>query len=206
MNNITLFGNKLFADHLHYNIEGNRYVSYMITLTLKDLFDLNQAKITDMYYENVDSFEKRNNITDLDKFNAFMSVFKLSQNPPYSTMLIPYEIDPPVDDRSDIIADQALYRQIKDLDNQSRYADVIDYFFDNGDFEKAHKYALSFVHNYPGLSVAYARLFLTDVKLGRIEEAKLNLKYAYFLSGKNNEIYKTGLEFMKEDEVKELLK
>lgn len=177
--------NDFFSDHLHFSIEGNRWIALQAAIVLCELFDLEEDKTFEIFKMDKENFYKQFPLSELDRYRVARSILSLVENEPFKSMKIPYYPKFPVDNENVVTQDAAFYRIIRDCKQEDFYLNACTYFLQNGKYIQARESALSFVRCFPANAKAHNLLSLSLGALGFDKEAQDEKKFAICLSGKS---------------------
>ena len=152
--------NKFFADHLHFSIEGNRWIALQAATVLQSIFNLEKDKVFKIFTLDTEDFYSQFPLSELDRYRVASSVLSLIENEPFASMLIPYYPEFPVNNKNIVTSDAALYRTIRDCKQEDFYLNACAYFLRSGKYIQARETAQSFVKCFP--ANAKARDFLSQ--------------------------------------------
>lgn len=176
--------NDFFSDHLHFSIEGNRWIALQAAIVLQELFGLEKDKTFEIFKADKEDFYKQFPLSELDRYRVARSILSLVENEPFTSMKIPYYPKFPIDNENGIAQDTAFYQIIRDCKQDDFYLNACTYFLQNGKYIQARESALSFVTCFPANAKAHNLLSLSLDALGFDKEAQEEKKVAIYLSGK----------------------
>lgn len=176
--------NDFFSDHLHFSIEGNRWIAFQAAIVLRELFGLDRDKTFEIFKTDRENFYKQFPLSELDRYRVARSISLLVENEPFKSMKIPYYPKFPVDNRNVVVQDAAFVRIVRDCIHEDFYLNACDYFLQTGKYIQAREAALSFVKCFPANAEAHNFLSLSLAALGIDEEAQREKNFALSLSGK----------------------
>lgn len=176
--------NDFFSDHLHFSIEGNRWIALQAVAVLQELFNLEADKTFEIFKMDKENFCKQFPLSELDRYRVARSVSSLVENEPFKSMRIPYYPKFPVDNENIATQDAAFYRIIRDCRQEDFYMNACTYFLQSGKYIQARESALSFVKCFPANAKAHNLLSLSLEALGDDKEAQYEKNFALCLSGK----------------------
>lgn len=176
--------NDFFSDHLHFTIEGNRWIALQAAAVLRELFGLDKDKTFEIFKADKETFYKQFPLSQLDRYRVARSISSLVENEPFKSMKIPYYPKFPIDNNNVVTQDAAFARIVRDCKHEDFYLNACDYFLQAGKYIQAREAALSFVKCFPANADAHNFLSLSLSALGNDGEAQREKKLAHSLSGK----------------------
>jgi len=205
LNDLSLLGNRLCADHTHLTQEGNRVAAYYIALNLSELLKLDVNKVLSLFSKKTEELNSLLQISDIDNFAAFLKTFDIFNSKPYQNLVIDYAIEPIIDLENSIVSNKRLYNTLKELSGKNLYLDAGYFYYENDDIQRALEIARSFVQNYPGYDGARYLLSQIYEQTGEKEKAKNEIIFAYSLSNRNSKVYELAQSILNDDELKKMI-
>jgi len=185
------FTNNYFVDHLHFNFDGQFFLSYFI---VKKFFEIHSYRdfgnLIEAYNSaDIKKLKKFIFFTDLNELYVESTISSLTKKPPYDKMLISYSSPSLISSDNELLKDKELIETLnKERDWKNVFGIVVNYYLDKKEYNKAIEYVNSFIFSYPGKYEGYYKRAQIYELIGEIEQAKEDYKIAYLLSGKKKEL------------------
>lgn len=192
-----IFSNMIFADHLHFNDEGNILLSFNIIKTLKNIYKLSSNKINIFYNENRGEIYKNMKYSPLSQYVAYRKIDNLLNSQIYTNQILHYEYVSILKHNNPIVLDENLLNKMSSLEIQYLYSYYTDYYLSKGDFKEYLDSVNSFELIYPGYYknyILYAKYLILKQDFNNV---KRYLSMAYLLSNKNKNVKKEILALFK---------
>ncbi|MBN2656569.1 MAG: SGNH/GDSL hydrolase family protein [Spirochaetales bacterium] len=161
----AIFSNRIFIDHLHFNMEGQKILGRILAEQVGGVFSFSREELGRMteFLENDEKLRDELHFTDFSEVFPYWSVSSIIMSPPYSEMELKY-IFPSIAElfpRNDLAGNGELQRKM--FSSVRNTNDIIlfiyNYYFEN-DFEQCLPFINSLIFKYPGNPAGY--VFLGD--------------------------------------------
>jgi lysophospholipase L1-like esterase len=179
--------NSFFADHLHFSIAGNRWIARQAAVVLENIFESEHDKLFEIFEMDNENFCKQFPLSQLDRYRVAGSILSLVKNQPFTSMIIPYYPQYPVENENIVTSDAALYRAVRDCKQEDFYLNACAYFLRSGKYIQAKVTAQSFVSCFPANAKAHDFLAQSLDALGLANEAKNEKNIASSLANSEND-------------------
>ncbi len=204
---LDIFSNKLFIDHLHFNQYGQQVIGSVLAQQIADLFHFNpeQKRKVQTFFQNSKNVDQAVYLNPFNDLWVYLSIEALSNQPPYSLMIIPYKI-PDYQKmliHNEIIQNEAFTNYIESDNGYSEvefFDFIINHYLTNNQPGQAYVYLYSSYFQSPGsYKSSYDMARFLSMLQNPPEDPLDYFLRAYLLSNKDAKIYNSMQTYVLEN-------
>jgi len=192
-----IFGKQIFIEHLHFNRKGQRILASLLAETIADYYgyDSEQEEMMYSFLQNKSEITDAVHLSPLAEIWLIASLREALTDPPFSTMLLPYELPDysAILEREEVLSTREFaeyLESVNSIDEETVFNYVINYYKSRNNAEKVHEYLLSYYTRVPGFYYASYQLADFYSRLANPPQDPLRFYLqAYLLSEKDAAMY-----------------
>lgn len=189
-----IFGNKIFLEHVHLNMNGQIMVSQYLAKSIAQIYDIKVDELS-KYYQ-FDIITNLIHYTALNEMIAYNKIEHLIKKYPFNQMMIPFNYDDSIMRKNIIKNNKQIISNIITSSTNGVFDEfeiiqiVLDYYNKNRSNEEYFELLMSFFSLYPGSYWPYILLARFYSTVPNQNQLSINFyKMGYFLSEKDEKIY-----------------
>ncbi|MBI9098857.1 MAG: SGNH/GDSL hydrolase family protein [Spirochaetaceae bacterium] len=209
-----ILSNRIFIDHLHFNMEGQKIVGRILAEEVGSFFSFTVEEKRRMasLMDNEEILSEKLHLTEFFQVFPYWSVSSIIAGPPYTEMKIPFnlpgiaQVYPENELAKKTDLHKEMFSRVKNTNDIILF--MYDYYLKN-EFEKCLPFINSLIFNYPGTPAGYVLLgdYLTifETTENNINSVISSYYKALYLSGFEYNIYSKLKKYLEENNKIEIL-
>lgn len=201
-----IFGNKIFIDHLHFNMAGQKILGSVLAEEIGRYFQFSEKELNTMsdFINNKKLLNRVLNQTEFTEIFPYWSVSSIIESAPYINMEIKFklpevsELFPENQLAQNRALEEEMFKNVKNTDEIFEF--IYNYYFKN-DFSKCLPFINNLIYSYPGNPSGYTMLgeyySMFDVTEKNMKLITSNYFKALYLSDFDNKIYTKFRSYLK---------
>jgi lysophospholipase L1-like esterase len=193
------FSKKIFIDHLHFNLQGQAILAKEVAYDLFKIIDPENNVQPDNDFNDLEKIKERVYLSDYNYSKINHEVTNILKNPPYSTMVIPFQYNEiPLSNQ-----DRDYLKCFQSNDPDITFKSLIDFYRSRNNQNEIYRLLIGTYMNQPGEPGINYFMSQYYEQSGNLDQAEKFFKMAYHLTGDSRAAYRELQEFYKRNHISE---